>query len=270
MQPGAGLPLHRPLPDDHARRPQRDAARRPPRQHRPDDAPGGLRPDAARLYRPGASTRARRQATTPGSRPTRACCPGFTPRLRLPENNGPWLSWLAARGHEIPAGSLGDLPAGRRALRAAHDVARPLWRGRDRDGLHHRRGAALARRADRGPALVRACLLPEAASALCRAGALQHDARSGRPPALRPRRRRHDGMGRCIPSSPIGTRSRGGRQPFRRSGRARRPSATGATRISAPSGPIYWGMIAEVDRQIGRLVAGAQGRRGRMTTRSSS
>jgi arylsulfatase A-like enzyme len=28
--------------------------------------------------------------------------PGFTPRLRLPEHNGPWLSWLAARGHEVP------------------------------------------------------------------------------------------------------------------------------------------------------------------------
>jgi arylsulfatase A-like enzyme len=31
--------------------------------------------------------------------------PGFTTRLRLPEDNGPWLSWLAARGHEIPANS---------------------------------------------------------------------------------------------------------------------------------------------------------------------
>jgi arylsulfatase A-like enzyme len=28
--------------------------------------------------------------------------PGFTPRLRLAEHNGPWLSWLAARGHEVP------------------------------------------------------------------------------------------------------------------------------------------------------------------------
>lgn len=28
--------------------------------------------------------------------------PGFTVRLRLPEDNGPWLSWLAARGHHIP------------------------------------------------------------------------------------------------------------------------------------------------------------------------
>ena len=28
--------------------------------------------------------------------------PGMTARLRLPEDNGPWLSWLAARGHEIP------------------------------------------------------------------------------------------------------------------------------------------------------------------------
>ena len=29
--------------------------------------------------------------------------PGFTTRLRLPESNGPWLSWLASRGHAIPA-----------------------------------------------------------------------------------------------------------------------------------------------------------------------
>lgn len=29
--------------------------------------------------------------------------PGFTPRLRLPEENGPWLSWLASRGHPMPA-----------------------------------------------------------------------------------------------------------------------------------------------------------------------
>jgi arylsulfatase A-like enzyme len=28
--------------------------------------------------------------------------PGFTTRVRLPEDNGPWLSWLAARGHAIP------------------------------------------------------------------------------------------------------------------------------------------------------------------------
>ncbi|WP_321340712.1 alkaline phosphatase family protein [Breoghania sp.] len=28
--------------------------------------------------------------------------PGFTARLRLPEDAGPWLSWLKARGHAIP------------------------------------------------------------------------------------------------------------------------------------------------------------------------
>jgi arylsulfatase A-like enzyme len=28
--------------------------------------------------------------------------PGFTTRLRLPEDNGPWLSWLASRGHAVP------------------------------------------------------------------------------------------------------------------------------------------------------------------------
>lgn len=28
--------------------------------------------------------------------------PGFTVRVRLPEDNGPWLSWLAARGHTLP------------------------------------------------------------------------------------------------------------------------------------------------------------------------
>jgi arylsulfatase A-like enzyme len=27
--------------------------------------------------------------------------PGFTARLRLPDDNGPWLSWLTARGHKV-------------------------------------------------------------------------------------------------------------------------------------------------------------------------
>lgn len=29
--------------------------------------------------------------------------PGFTPRLRLPEHNGPWLSWLGSRGYPMPS-----------------------------------------------------------------------------------------------------------------------------------------------------------------------
>ncbi|AXS39327.1 alkaline phosphatase family protein [Breoghania sp. L-A4] len=45
--------------------------------------------------------------------------PGFSVRLRLPEDVGPWLSWLKARGHEVPSdpwqmylpqGSPGDRP----------------------------------------------------------------------------------------------------------------------------------------------------------------
>lgn len=28
--------------------------------------------------------------------------PGFTPRVRLPEDLGPWLSWLRSRGHAVP------------------------------------------------------------------------------------------------------------------------------------------------------------------------
>ena len=48
--------------------------------------------------------------------------PGFSVRLRLPEDAGPWLSWLKARGHEVPADKWdmylpvsrpGDVPDGR-------------------------------------------------------------------------------------------------------------------------------------------------------------
>ena len=46
--------------------------------------------------------------------------PGFTTRLRLPEDNGPWLSWLAARGHDIP-----DDPGTSTCRRPAPASARP-------------------------------------------------------------------------------------------------------------------------------------------------
>lgn len=53
--------------------------------------------------------------------------PGFTVRQRLPEHQKPWLSWLATRGHDVSAGS----PAIHRAIGEDHGAvtnAPPVYR----------------------------------------------------------------------------------------------------------------------------------------------
>jgi hypothetical protein len=51
VQPGAHQPAYRPLCDEPPLGAQRDAARRPPHQHRAGSPQGRLRPDPVRLHR---------------------------------------------------------------------------------------------------------------------------------------------------------------------------------------------------------------------------
>ena len=149
---GARLPLHRPLPDEQPRLPQRHAARRAPRQHRACRPPPRLRPDPVRLHR-----RLARSAPA-GARRSAACSsyegvlPGFTVRQLLPEHQKQWLSWLAARGVDASAGIPGHPPARRWRWpgRRRDQRAAGLFEGRDADGLPRRRVHPLAGRAGAG------------------------------------------------------------------------------------------------------------------------
>ena len=171
---GARLPLHRPLPDEQPRLPQRHAARRPPRQHR--------------ACRPRASATIRRCSATPTSRPTRAsmrrailccaamkaCCRASRVRQLLPEHQKPWLSWLAGARRRCQRRLSRHPPPGGRGARRRVTNAPPVYsQRRDAGGLPGRRIHPLARRAG-AAALVRASLLHQPAPALHRAGALQH------------------------------------------------------------------------------------------------
>ena len=182
----------------------------------------------------------------------KACCRASRVRQLLPEHQKQWLSWLAARGVDSER-RLSRTSIARSAAQAAGSpMRRPsIPRTRRPAAFLSRRIHPLAVRAGCGRAMVRAYLVHSPASALHRAGALQHDVRSGGRPGLPPRG--HDGRGSAgsIPMSPTSSRNQRSRQFRGRRRRARSAIATEAEfrQIRA----IYYGMISEVDAQLGRV-----------------
>ena len=155
---GARLPLHRPLPDDQPRLPQRHAARRAPRQHRRFARRLGYDPTLFG-YTDTAPDPRQLAPHDPLLQSYEGVLPGFTARQLLPEHQKQWLSWLAARGIDASAGSPDIHRAGRPHARQDHQRAARLFEGRDAGRLPRRRIHPLAVRAGARRAVVRACLL---------------------------------------------------------------------------------------------------------------
>ena len=193
-------------------------------------------------------------ADSPWLRTYEGILPGFTVGLWLPENPEPWLAWLRQRGVATPE-DFWDIyrPAGE-ARRPPDQCAAALRRRGDRDGLPHRRLPRLARRAAEERAVVRPHLLSPPASALHRAGALQRALRSR--PAARlsgarpsPRCRARPAPDHRLLAGP-GRRGRSLRHWRRQYRRDWTDDDFRTVRA------VYWGMISEVDLQIGRLLDG--------------
>ena len=238
--PGRAEPLHGHVPDEQPGGRQRHAARRPLRQRRaaPAAGPGYRRRCSATPTR--ASTRASPTGpTTRGCRPTRACCPGSTPCSTCATTTSRGWRWLAELGHDTSPGCEALL-ATERERPAEHSLVHVPHRPR--------------RRLDRAPgrAVVRPPQLPAPAPALRRRRAL------GRRRTTRP-----TSICRSLPPRPPPVARR----------RARRSKPIG--RADGRGGAArdlraqYFGMISEVDAQLGR-VWDVLARTGSGTTPSSS
>ena len=121
--------------------------------------------------------------------------PGFTARVRLPEDNGPWLSWLRARGHAIPDDPWDIyLPASGASPRPS--TAPPRY-GEDETETAFITDEALRFLGEQPPGRpwFVARLLSAAPSALYRSGTVQHALRSPRPPSLHAQREGRGGRG---------------------------------------------------------------------------
>ena len=229
--PGSGLPLHGHLPDEQPGGDQRHTARRPLRQRGPRRPAGRLPPDPVRLHRPGHRPPPGRPGpTTPGSSDYEEVLPGFDVELDL-------------RGAMTALGRLaaGPRPRGRR--RRSRRRWPPSRSGRPSTAM----SAFLTERADRvarapGRALVRPPQLPAPPPAVRRGR------RVVRP--LRPRRRRA-----C--RSPPTPATRSTSAPCATESRPPR-TRRGCGEMRAQ----YYGMISEVDDQLGRLWAALRRSRG--------
>ena len=185
-------------------------------------------------------------ADSPWLRTYEGVAPGFRVELRLPEAEEAYLDYLAERGYGRP-----QLRGGLwRRVRAAGAVPRRGQRHR----VPRRPVPRLARGAGPG-ALVRARLLPQAAPALRGAGALVLLGRAGRRPGAA--------------SGPTRSTAEGALHPWLAAhlAAAGRRHAIGARCSMAPSlarlRAVYFGLIAEVDHHLGRILA-ALARRGEL------
>ena len=176
---GARLPLHRPLPDEQSRLPQRHAARRAARQHRAGRASLGYDPT---LF---GYTDVVAGSALPMRRAIRCCeamkaccraspCASFCPSTRSHGSPG------SRRAASIRAPAFPDIhrPADSAPARR-HQRARRSIRGTRRRPPSWPANSSAGWASRNGRALVRAYLLPQPASALHRAGTLQHDVRPG-------------------------------------------------------------------------------------------
>ena len=228
-------------------------------------AAAGLRPGAVRLHRHERRPARPSPPTTPGCAPTRGCCPASTPVLDLREpSTSAWGDVAARRRASTSRATSRDLYRADRSFPGAATTAR-RWaptalRGRaHRDRVPHRRRSSTgSTQRARRRAVVRARQLT-----------------SGRTRRTAPRRRTttcyDPADGRRLPAA----------TPTREAERALHPLAAMAIGIpgvsgarptsasSASSRATYYGMMTEVDDQLGRLFDWLDAA-GRPTTRSSS
>jgi len=179
--------------------------------------------------------------------------PGFTTRLRLPEHNGPWLSWLAGRGHAIPRDRWDIyLPAGEPS---AQPTTAPARYGQDETETAFLTGEFLrwlSEQAADTPWFAHLSFLrPHPPFVVPAPFNTLYDPADPLPFA-RGRTPAEDAALHPLVAHWHESYAGGHFVPGAGSGRvANWPDADFRT-VRA----IYWGMISEVDRQIGRLVAG--------------
>lgn len=180
--------------------------------------------------------------------------PGFTPRLRLPENNGPWLSWLAARGHAIPADPWEIYaPAGAPSPRP---TTAPARYGEDETETAFVTGEALRwvseQSAGRPWFAHVSYLRPHPPYVVPAPFNTMHDPADPLPFARNETARR-DGALHPLVAYWHAIARRGHHFVI---GAGEEAVASWTDEDFRTLRAIYWGMIAEVDRQIGRLITG--------------
>ena len=103
------LPLHGHVPDEQSRRRQRHPTRRPLRQPGTRRPAGGIRPDAVRLHGPGDRPALVESPDDPRLSSYEGVLPGFTVGLDLTGELEPWLEWLRELGYDVPSTGYGAL-----------------------------------------------------------------------------------------------------------------------------------------------------------------
>ncbi len=236
-EPGGALHGH--VPDEPPVGAERHAARRPPRQRRARGPPPRLRTGAVRLHRHERRPPHRRRPATRACSRYEGVLPGFDPVCHLPEGEPfEWLEWMRADGVDVPDDwrTFVDRPgrrartwrdAVRRRALADHVPHRPVHRvgrrpaaaRRPAAGSRTSRSCARIRRSSR-PRPTTRCSIPRRCPRRCA-----------------PRRARDEGAQHPLLGVMID-------HPFLKS-----PDDDQEQRELQAT---YYGMLAEVDDQIGR------------------
>ncbi|WP_334174588.1 sulfatase-like hydrolase/transferase [Pseudoxanthobacter sp.] len=187
--------------------------------------------------------------------------PGFTVRMRLPEDAAPWLAWLQRRGVAVPArgadiwlpaGGGGPEPGRAAPVYGADDTETAFLTDLFLDWLEEQRFSD--RPADHKPWCAHLSFIrPHPPFVVPAPFNTLYDAAAG-PAFARAATAEQDAAVHPLVAMVLQTATRGHFLPGAGAGLVSSWSDAAFRTIRA----LYWGMISEVDRQIGRVLAGLE------------